>query len=326
MKSSSFEEMLANKVKQFSILVLLIVAPAVTMGTAEFQPLAPTQLDTVRILGLFPPLLPNNPEIEKCWSTLVDIEGCSAEILNFLFTFQLRLGPACCKAIIGLSETCLPAVFAWGSGWGRGISFNPAYPNVVKGYCASITGGKMSLPVHMSPPPLVHLESPSPASVEPPTTSVASAVTMGTTEFQPLAPTQLDTIRIPGLFPPLLPGPYSPEIEKCWSTLVDIEGCNAEILNFLFTFQLRLGPACCKAIIDLSETCLPAVFSSVSGWGIGIPFNPAYPNVIKSYCASITGVKQSPPSPFAVHMSPPPPPSPQAHRGAPKAAPVEPSP
>ncbi|KAI3944958.1 hypothetical protein MKW92_051055 [Papaver armeniacum] len=206
MKSLNFEEMSIKKVGQFSVLNQLIVATTVTMGTAESQPLAPTQLDTIGVSGLFPPLLPYNPEIEKCWSTLVDIEGCSAEILNFLFTFQLRLGLACCKAIIGLSETCLPAVFAWGSGWGRGIPFNPAYPNIVKGYCASITGGKMSLPVHMSPPPLpqVHLESPSPASVEPPTTSRASAVTMGTTEFQPLAPTKLDTIRIPGLFPPLL--------------------------------------------------------------------------------------------------------------------------
>ncbi|KAI3940005.1 hypothetical protein MKW98_029781 [Papaver atlanticum] len=314
--------MSAKKVEQFSVLVLLIIASAITMGTAESQPLAPTQLDTVQIPGLFPPLLPNNPEIEKCWSTLVDIEGCSAEILNFLFTFQLRLGPACCKAIIGLSETCLPAVFAWGSGWGIGIPFNPAYPNVVKGYCASITGGKMSLPVHMSPPPplQVHLESPNPASVEPPTTSVASAVITGTAEFQPLAPTQLDTIRIPGLFPPV--PPYNPEIEKCWSTLVDIESCNAEILNFLFTFQIRLGPACCKAIISLSETCLPAVFSYDWGWGKGIPFNPAYPNVVKGYCASITGGKTSPPSPFAVHMSP----SPQVRGGAPKPAPVEPTP
>ncbi|KAI3858562.1 hypothetical protein MKX03_005610 [Papaver bracteatum] len=153
---------------------------------------------------------------------------------------------------------------------------------------------------------------------------VASAVTMGTAESQPLAPTQLDTIRIPGLFPPLLP--YNPEIEKCWSTLADIEGCSAEILNFLFTFQLRLGPACCKAIISLSETCLPAVFSYDWGWGRGIPFNPAYPNVVKGYCASITGGKTSPPSPFAVHMSPPPPPSPQVRGGAPKPEPVEPTP
>ncbi|XP_026410211.1 egg cell-secreted protein 1.2-like [Papaver somniferum] len=117
---------------------------------------------------------------------------------------------------------------------------------------------------------------------------------MGTAESQPLAPTQLDTVQIPGLFPPLLPGPYNPEIGKCWSTLVDIQGCQAEILNFLFTFQLRLGPACCKAIIDLSETCLPAVFSSDWGWGRGILFNPVYPNVVKGYCASITGGKTSP--------------------------------
>ncbi|KAI3944959.1 hypothetical protein MKW92_051056 [Papaver armeniacum] len=126
--------------------------------------------------------------------------------------------------------------------------------------------------------------------------------------------------------PSTLSSPYNPEIEKCWSTLVDIESCNAEILNFLFTFQLRLGPACCKAIIDLGETCLPAVFSYSWGWGRGIPFNPAYPNIVKGYCASITGGKTSPPSPFAVHKSPLPPPSSQVRGGAPKPAPVEPSP
>ncbi|MCL7039682.1 hypothetical protein MKW94_013810 [Papaver nudicaule] len=278
------------------------VASAVTMGAAESQALAPTQQYTIRMPGLFPPLLPYNPDIEKCWSTLVDIEGCNAEILNFLFTFQLQLGPACCKAITGLSETCLPAVFS--SGWGRGIPFNPRYPNIVHGYCASITEGKTS------------------PQVEPPTTSVASDVTMGTAESQALAPTQLDAMKISGLFPPLLP--YNPLIEKCWSTLVDIEGCKAEILNFLFTFQLQLGPACCKAITSLDETCMPAVFSS--GWGRGgVPFFLQSPNIIKGYCASISGGKTSPPSPSAVHMSPPSPPSPQVHQGAPKPAPIKPA-
>ncbi|KAI3843348.1 hypothetical protein MKX03_030449 [Papaver bracteatum] len=278
--------MLAKKVKQFSVLVLVLtVASAVTMGTAESQSLAPTQQDAIQIPGLFPPLLPGpyNPDIGKCWSTLVDIEGCKAEILNFLFTFLLRLGPACCKAITGLSETWFPAVFAW---------------DAVKGYCASITGEKTSTPAafaaHMSP--------------------------IAASESLPLAPAQPDTIQMPGLFPPLLPGPYNPEIGKCWSTLADIKGCKTEILNFLYTFQLRLGPACCKAITELSETCFPAVFSSVWGWGRGIPFNPSYPNVVKCYCASITEGKTS--TTFSVHTSPPP--SPQVHLGAPKPASDEP--
>ncbi|KAI3900624.1 hypothetical protein MKW92_016404 [Papaver armeniacum] len=278
--------MLAKKVKQFSVLVLLIVVSAVTMGSAESQPLAPTQMDTIQIPGLFPPLLPGpyNPDTEK--------------YLEFLFTFQIRLGPACCKAITDLSETCLPAVFAWGWGWGRGIPFNPTYPDIVRGYCASITAGATPPPAPFvvqtspPPPPQVHVEAPKSASVEPPTTSVAIA----TAESQSLAPTQQDKIQIPGLFPPLLPSPYNPDIGKCWSTLADIDGCKAEILNFLYTFQLRLGPACCKAIIDLNETCLPAVFSSVWGWGRGIPFNPAYPNVVKGYCDSITAGKTSPPA------------------------------
>ncbi|RZC84692.1 hypothetical protein C5167_047478 [Papaver somniferum] len=282
------------------MLVVLIVASAIKIGTAESQSLAPAQQDAVQIPGLFPPLLPGpyNPDMGKCWSALIDIEGCKADIMNFLFTFQLRLGPACCKAIIGLSETCLPAVFAWGWGWGRGIPFNPAYPDVVKGYCASITGAKTSPPA----PFAVHI-------------SLIAA-----SESQPLAPAQLDTIQMPGLFPPLLPGPYNSEIGKCWSTLIDTEGCKSEILNFLYTFQLRLGPACCKAIISLSETCLPAVFSSVWGWGRGIPFNPAYPNVVKGYCASITEGKTS--TRLAVQASPPP--SPQVHLGAPKPASDEP--
>ncbi|KAI3889295.1 hypothetical protein MKX03_037889 [Papaver bracteatum] len=268
-----------KKVGQFSVLVLLIVASTVTMGTAESQPLSPTQL------------LPNIPEIVKCWSTLVDIEASNRTSLLQSYHWPQR--------------NLLAGRFLIRSGMGNRNTFQPYLPKC----------GQRLLCVHnwrenVSTSSYVSTAT----TTEPPTTSLASSVTMGTAESQPLAPTQLDTIRIPGLFPPLLPGPYNPEIEKCWSTLVDIEGCKVEILNFLFTFQLRLGPACCKAIIDLSETCLPAVFSSVSGWGIGIP----YPNVIKGYCASITGGKQSPPSPFALHMSPPP----QAHRGAPKHAPT----
>ncbi|KAI3977030.1 hypothetical protein MKX01_008888 [Papaver californicum] len=124
MKSLNFEEMSINKVEQFSVLVLLIVASAVTSGTPES-----TQLDTIRIPGLLPPPQSRN---RKFWSTLVDIEGCKG-----------------------------------------GIPFNPQYPNVVKGYCASITGGKKSPPspfdVHKSPPPppQVYLGAPKPASVEP---------------------------------------------------------------------------------------------------------------------------------------------------------------
>ncbi|KAI3912998.1 hypothetical protein MKW92_030747 [Papaver armeniacum] len=250
--------MLAKKVKFFSVLVLPIITSAVTMSTTKSQSLAPTQYkynsDSWVIYQV---------HTIQIWEN----------ILNFLFTFHLRLGPACCKSIIDLSETCL--IFGcFRMGVGKRNIFQPCLPK----YWETSPPASFAIKTSSPPTPHVHLGAPKPVSVKSPTTSIA----ISAAESQPLAPAQLDKIQIPGL--------------KCWPTLVDIEGCKAEILNFVYIFQLRLGPACCKAIIDLSETCFPAVFSSVWGYGRGIPFKPAYPNVVKGYCASITGGKTSPPA------------------------------
>ncbi|KAL6144306.1 hypothetical protein ACLB2K_055001 [Fragaria x ananassa] len=82
-----------------------------------------------------------------------------------------------------------------------------------------------------------------------------------------------------GLLPPGFPGllpPSNPnDIAKCWSSLQNIQGCVAEIYSSIFTPRLQVGPACCKAILAIEESCWPKMF----------PLNPSFTPLLKNTCA-----------------------------------------
>ncbi|KAM1768268.1 hypothetical protein ACFX12_046263 [Malus domestica] len=84
---------------------------------------------------------------------------------------------------------------------------------------------------------------------------------------------------IPGLLPPGIPGlrpPVDPaEIAKCWSSLQGIPGCAQEIITTIFTGKFALGPACCKAIVEVDEKCLPKL----------LPLIPSVSALLKHNCA-----------------------------------------
>ncbi|XP_009379262.1 uncharacterized protein LOC103967694 [Pyrus x bretschneideri] len=85
---------------------------------------------------------------------------------------------------------------------------------------------------------------------------------------------------IPGLFPPGIPGlspPGTPgEVAKCWSSLQNIPGCASEIYTTILTGKFALGPACCKAFIEVDQNCLRKLF----------PLFPSIPAFLKSSCAT----------------------------------------
>ena len=86
---------------------------------------------------------------------------------------------------------------------------------------------------------------------------------------------------IPGLFPPGIPGlspPGTPsEVAKCWSSLQNIPGCASEIFTTILTGKFALGPACCKAFVEVDETCLRKLF----------PLFPSIPAFLKSSCTAV---------------------------------------
>ncbi|XP_024006376.1 uncharacterized protein LOC112082910 [Eutrema salsugineum] len=95
---------------------------------------------------------------------------------------------------------------------------------------------------------------------------------------------QLPQLPIPFPFPfPFQPSPGMPglpDITKCWSSVMNIPGCIAEISQSIFTGQFgHIGPACCKAVLEAEANCIPK-----------IPSNPFFPPpMLKEQCSKIAG-------------------------------------
>lgn len=85
-------------------------------------------------------------------------------------------------------------------------------------------------------------------------------------------------------FQPILGMPGLPDIIKCWSSVINIPGCIAQISQSIFTGQFgNIGPACCKAFLEAETNCIPK-----------IPFNPFFPPMLKEQCSRI--VDATPPT------------------------------
>ncbi|EFH54837.1 predicted protein [Arabidopsis lyrata subsp. lyrata] len=70
-----------------------------------------------------------------------------------------------------------------------------------------------------------------------------------------------------------------PDITKCWSSVMDIPGCIAEISQSIFIGKFgNIGPACCKAFLEAETNCIPK-----------IPFIPLFPPMLKEQCLKVTG-------------------------------------
>ncbi|CAA7049091.1 unnamed protein product [Microthlaspi erraticum] len=98
-------------------------------------------------------------------------------------------------------------------------------------------------------------------------------VTLCATTFVKPALAQLPTI--PGF--PSIPG--SPvDLTKCWSSLLNVQGCVMEIFKFAFTGKFEnVGAMCCKEFMEVDAKCWPQMF----------PFNPFFPPLLKDGCSRI---------------------------------------
>nr|AAO42968.1 At5g51105 [Arabidopsis thaliana]BAC42494.1 unknown protein [Arabidopsis thaliana] len=89
-------------------------------------------------------------------------------------------------------------------------------------------------------------------------------------------------------FPPIMfpfPNPFkpspgmagSPDLSKCWSTVMDLPGCFEEIQQAVMSGKFEgVGPACCKAFLDAEANCLP-----------NLPSNPFFPPMMKHQCSKM---------------------------------------
>lgn len=132
----------------FSLLVLICIAASVNAQLPQLPPFPfpnPFQPSpgTPGIPGLpfpFPfqpsPGMPGMPDITKCLSTVMDLPGCYAEIIQAVMTGKFgTIGPACCKAILDAEANCTP-----------NLPFNPFFPPMLKQQCSKNAGPPTTIP------------------------------------------------------------------------------------------------------------------------------------------------------------------------------------
>ncbi|KAI3446843.1 hypothetical protein Pfo_003508 [Paulownia fortunei] len=79
-----------------------------------------------------------------------------------------------------------------------------------------------------------------------------------------------------------------PDVQQCLTSIFGVRGCLHELIFSVLSLQPQLlGPACCKAFLQIDESCWPKVF----------PLNPAFPPTLKDYCVVIQDSPQTPPPP-----------------------------
>lgn len=64
-------------------------------------------------------------------------------------------------------------------------------------------------------------------------------------------------------------------VDNCLSTIGDIPGCVQEVITSFLTFQIRIGPQCCRALLDVEDNCWSQVFPLLTS---------SFPLCLRSFC------------------------------------------
>ncbi|XVE63643.1 hypothetical protein DITRI_Ditri07aG0036400 [Diplodiscus trichospermus] len=61
--------------------------------------------------GVLPPFPVDPAQVPKCWSALINIQRCLAEIYGTILKSPfLRIGPECCRTYKAVYDNCLPKI------------------------------------------------------------------------------------------------------------------------------------------------------------------------------------------------------------------------
>jgi hypothetical protein len=78
---------------------------------------------------------------QLCWEALVEIKSCTGEIILYLLNGEAYLGPACCRAIRVIENSCWAADTMLSV-----IGFTPEEGDMLKGYCDAGGDGQSGAP------------------------------------------------------------------------------------------------------------------------------------------------------------------------------------
>ncbi|KAF6150280.1 hypothetical protein GIB67_033979 [Kingdonia uniflora] len=126
-----------------------------------------------------------------------------------------------------ISHACCNAIVeVRDKSWPKMFPFNPLFPPLLKGFSAN-TG--LGVPTATS------------------TIKLASPVTVAS--------------RVPASKTVLAAFSADPGVQKCLSTLQRVERCVQDVITSFLSFHVRLiGPACCKAIVEVNDSCWHKIF------------------------------------------------------------------
>ncbi|KAK7814153.1 hypothetical protein CFP56_003480 [Quercus suber] len=176
----------------------------------------------------------------QCLSSIVNLLGCLTQILSSLINGQFGIvGSSCCNAITQIEENCLSKLLPTIHIFTPLLNNSCAQSPKGNGQVSELAAGKTSLPGLL-------------------------AMLRGNKDIQ-----QCWSV---------LTRQLEQDIAKCWSSLKIINGCILEIHESLSKEKFNVsGPACCKAITNVSDKCWPKMF----------PLNPLFPPLLKNSCAPI---------------------------------------
>lgn len=66
-------------------------------------------------------------------------------------------------------------------------------------------------------------------------------------------------------------------INDCLSTIGDIPGCVQDVITSFLTLQIKIGPECCKALLDIEDNCWRQVFPLITS---------TFPSLVRKFCTT----------------------------------------
>lgn len=67
------------------------------------------------------------------------------------------------------------------------------------------------------------------------------------------------------------------QVNDCLSAITDIPGCFQEVITSFLTFQIKIGPECCKALLDIEDNCWRTLFPLITS---------QFPSLVKTFCTT----------------------------------------
>ncbi|GAB2279296.1 hypothetical protein Dimus_013941 [Dionaea muscipula] len=108
-----------------SLTTMLILSWTVIVMLSSSSTLLARPLDSAPTLQS---RLKVDEDSSDCWGSLLQLQACTGEVIQFFYNGETQLGPNCCKAIHVIEHNCWPAMIS-------SLGFTSEEDAILRGYC-----------------------------------------------------------------------------------------------------------------------------------------------------------------------------------------------